>query len=231
MQLIPVLDLKGGEVVHARMGDRDRYQPLASALCETAAPHDVVNALLELYRFPVIYIADLDAIERRGDHFELLAAIRQCHPRLELWVDSGLSDQRQMQAFLRAGFARPVLGSEALRDLDLLSTLNGVQGVLSLDFVGDVFRGPKTLLEDSALWPNEVIAMQLDRVGSGAGPNFARLRALRRRAPEKHLYAAGGVSGLEDLKRLGRLGVEGALLATALHDRTLGARDIEALIS
>jgi phosphoribosylformimino-5-aminoimidazole carboxamide ribotide isomerase len=231
MQLIPVLDLKGGQVVHARMGDRGRYQPIASRLCAGASPHDVVNALLDVYPFLALYVADLDAIEGNGDHSDLIASIKERHPQIELWVDSGLSDRAQVESFLRSGFARPVLGSETLADLDLLSYSNSMQSILSLDFLGDVFRGPKTLLDDSARWPNDVIAMQLQRVGSGAGPDFARLRALRRRAPEKRLFAAGGVRGLEDLRRLAQLGVEGALVATALHEGALTRSELEAVAS
>lgn len=229
MQLIPVLDLKGGQVVHARMGDRGRYQPITSSLCAGAAPHDIVNALLEFYPFPVVYVADLDAIERSGDHTRVIEALRERHPQLELWVDSGVSNRAQMEAFVRGGMTRPVLGSESLTDLDLLGYSNSMQPILSLDWKGDLFHGPKTLLEDTASWPNEVIAMQLQRVGSEAGPDFARLRALRRRAPDKRLFAAGGVRGLEDLRRLAQLGVEGALVATSLHQRTLTQSDIEAL--
>ena len=44
--------------------------------------------------------------------------------------------------------------------------------------------------------------MTLARVGSGGGPDLDRLRALRRMAPGKRLYAAGGVRGADDLHDL-----------------------------
>ena len=40
MKLIPVIDLKAGEVVHARRGDRDNYRPIVSPLCRGSRPED-----------------------------------------------------------------------------------------------------------------------------------------------------------------------------------------------
>ena len=68
MQIIPVLDLKNGVVVHARMGQRDRYQPIETPLSPTSNPIDVAGGLLSIYPFATVYVADLDAIARSGDN-------------------------------------------------------------------------------------------------------------------------------------------------------------------
>jgi phosphoribosylformimino-5-aminoimidazole carboxamide ribotide isomerase len=57
MQIIPVIDVKNGIVVHARGGDRAKYQPLASPLAESAAPVDAVAGLLGLFPFDTLYVA------------------------------------------------------------------------------------------------------------------------------------------------------------------------------
>jgi phosphoribosylformimino-5-aminoimidazole carboxamide ribotide isomerase len=69
--------------------------------------------------------------------------------------------------------------------------------------------------------------MTLVRVGSGAGPDFERLVALRAAAPDLELYAAGGVRDIRDIENLARAGVRGALVSTSLHDGRLGRREIE----
>ena len=51
MQAIPVIDLMGGEVVRARMGDRASYRPIESPLSPTSDPVDVVRGLLSVYPF------------------------------------------------------------------------------------------------------------------------------------------------------------------------------------
>ena len=116
MKLIPVVDLLNGEVVHARKGQRSHYLPLQSSLCQGAQPETVVGALLDLYPFRTLYIADLDAIQRRGSHADAIARIRRRFPRLELWVDSGIGDEPTLQRWIDAGLGTPVLGSESLVD-------------------------------------------------------------------------------------------------------------------
>jgi len=71
--------------------------------------------------------------------------------------------------------------------------------------------------------------MTLARVGSGAGPDLARIAAIRARAGPRKLYAAGGIRGAADLADLARAGVAGALVASCLHNGALTGRDIAAL--
>ena len=51
--------------------------------------------------------------------------------------------------------------------------------VLSLDFRDAAFAGPPALLAEPDGWPRNVIVMTLARVGSGAGPDVARLSEIR----------------------------------------------------
>ncbi len=89
MDVIPVIDLKGGQVVHARQGQRDAYQPLATPLSAGSAPRDVVAGLLRLYPFRTLYVADLDAIAGSGDHVAALEEIATLHPGLDSVGRSG----------------------------------------------------------------------------------------------------------------------------------------------
>ena len=101
--------------------------------------------------------------------------------------------------------------------------------VLSLDFRGAQFVGPAELLDDTSAWPHRLIVMTLARVGSGAGPDTARIAEIRARAAARSIYAAGGVRDASDLAALQQLGVAGALVATSLHDGRLSGVDIARL--
>src|SRR5919201_2605160 len=98
MDVIPVIDLKGGVVVHARMGRRDEYRPMATPLSPTSDPLDVVRGLLSVHPFATIYVADLDAIERSGDNGAALRRLRAELPEVTFWVDRGLADPGAVQA-------------------------------------------------------------------------------------------------------------------------------------
>ncbi|AUB85497.1 HisA/HisF-related TIM barrel protein [Candidatus Thiodictyon syntrophicum] len=226
MKLIPVIDLKGGLVVAARLGDRRRYAPITSPLCPTAAPAAVAAALLGLHPFAVLYLADLDAIGGAAGHLEVVERLHRQHPGVSLWVDRGLTDLARL-----AHVARPVIGSESIADLDQWADLKARldDPVLSLDYRADQFLGPAGLDRRPELWPMDLILMTLARVGSGQGPDLDRLGALRQLAPGHRVYAAGGVRDGADLRRLRALGVAGALVSTALHQGGIPPGDLAEL--
>jgi HisA/HisF family protein len=229
-RLIPVIDLMGGIVVHARAGERARYQPLRSRLADGSEAIQIVCGLLGLHPFDTLYIADLDAIQRRGDHFPLIERLRARFPGLRLWVDAGFDGLDAARRFLDADLGEIVLGSESQRDLRLLEALGDERRfVLSLDFKGEERLGPGALFEQPDLWPGRVIVMTLARVGGAAGPDLARLAAIRHQAPDRRLFAAGGVRGANDLEALVAAGAAGVLLASALHDGRLTARELAAI--
>jgi HisA/HisF family protein len=231
MEVIPVVDLKGGVVVRARTGERASYRPIETPLSATSEPLDVIAGLLSLHPFRTLYVADLDAIEGRGSAKAILDRIAQEYPHLSLWVDNGCADQLPAHAFLaRFGNAALVLGSESQRD----SALVGVLGsdpriILSLDFRADGFIGPPALLREPALWPPRLIVMTLAKVGSGEGPDFARAGEIQRRAGDRSVYFAGGLRDRDDLEAVKASGAAGILVASALHDGKIDPADLAAL--
>ena len=230
MEIIPVLDIKGGLVVRARMGQRDHYAPIATPLASTSDPLDVARGVLALYPFATLYIADIDAIEGRGDNSDALRRIGLGCPGVSLWVDNGIADAGAAARWLSAGVGSLVLGSETQSDPSLIRGLAADERViLSLDFRGAAFQGPPAILDMPSAWPARVIVMTLARVGSGAGPDVDRLSAVRAVASGRRIYAAGGVRDGADLTALAGAGIAGALVATALHDGRLRRADIDAL--
>jgi phosphoribosylformimino-5-aminoimidazole carboxamide ribotide isomerase len=149
--LIPVIDLKGGMVVHAHEGRRDEYRPVRSKLTAGAEPKTIARALLDLHPFRTLYIADLDAIQQRGNNRAGIQAIRRQWPDLELWVDSGIANDAALTRWLATDLGHPVIGSESLLDADFLLTVRAraedVSAVLSIDYLGDEFKGPQALLD------------------------------------------------------------------------------------
>lgn len=225
MRIIPVLDLKSGVVVHARGGDRANYRPIETPLAASADPVAVTAGLLALHPFGTLYIADLDAIERRGTGLPQVEAVAAAFPDLEIWLDEGAPASLRPAWVDRLPLIRPVLGTESQSGTGPTAVKD--PAVLSLDFRGETFLGPLDFLDQPRLWPTDVIAMTLARVGSGSGPDFARLSDIRGRAGAgRRIFAAGGVRDIRDLERLADMGIAGALIATALHDGRLSPADL-----
>jgi phosphoribosylformimino-5-aminoimidazole carboxamide ribotide isomerase len=229
MNVIPVLDLRGGVVVRAAFGQRHSYQPMVSPLSPTSDPVDVVRGLLSIHAFKTFYLADLDAIMGTGDCDQVLRRLRMEFPALALWIDNGIADVAAAERWLTADSGHLVVGSESQKDMVLVRHLSAHDRVvLSLDFRGDAFQGPLALLDSVASWPQRLIVMTLARVGSSAGPDLERLRRVRDVAGGRTIYAAGGVRNGADLTALRRAGMAGALVATSLHDGRVRGSDIEA---
>ncbi len=228
MQIIPVLDLKGGSVVRGFKGDRVSYRPIETPLSPTAEPLDVLAGLMGLHPFEAVYLADLDAIGGGPPDVALYRRLAEAHPDCRVWVDCGPKDRAGIELLHAVCALRPVAGSETLVDVSLLDDPTFRRdGVLSLDFRGDAFVGERAVLGKAETWPERIIVMTLARVGSGLGPDLARLSEIVDRAgPERKVFAAGGLRGPEDLDALNDFGIAGILVSSALHDGRLTAADV-----
>ncbi len=231
MEIIPVIDLLDGRVVHARRGERQHYRPLQSSLCNSNEPLDILQALLELYPFDQLYIADLNGIQKRGNHYDIIRSIRQLYPDLKLWLDCGLSEVDDLKIWRDSGVSF-VIGSESLDSMASYTALNLAckqNYILSLDFTTSGYQGPPELLQDPAQWPNQVITMTLSQVGSNLGPDEEKLAGIMQQSSGSKIYAAGGIRGMDDLSRLKNMHVSGALVATTLHAGKLAGAEIASL--
>ena len=215
-----------GVVVRAQGGDRAAYAPIGTPLARSSDPVDVARGYLTLYPFRRLYVADLDGIEGRERCTGILARLRAELPLIELWVDNGMSKREDCSAFAGLDLGRLVLGSESQSD-PALPLASG--GVLSLDFRGETFLGPRALLDEPDLWPQDVIVMTLARVGARQGPTWSALQrsGSGRRAAGCLLREGSGTSPTS--WRCATSGAAGALVASALHDGRIGAHDVAAL--
>jgi phosphoribosylformimino-5-aminoimidazole carboxamide ribotide isomerase len=251
MQVIPVLDLLDGHAVRAVRGERARYQPVQSMLCDSSDPLTVARALLCASAARTLYVADLNAILQRGDHAETLAilcnGLSETRHDVEIWLDAGFADFASVQALfdrIRAHIESirpapdaapscsiptlvPVFGTESLRDPAALHDAEaaGLAPILSLDHrAGQPLADPAAghaVLHQSDAWPARIIAMTLDQVGAYEGPDLATLSAIRAQAGERMLIGAGGIRGHADLSAAMESGAAAWLVASALHDRLL----------
>jgi phosphoribosylformimino-5-aminoimidazole carboxamide ribotide isomerase len=228
MNIIPVLDLMNGKVVHAKHGDRQNYMPVQSVLCSSSQPLAIVDAFLELYPFKQLYIADINAIQKNGDHRNIISSITLAFPNLEIYLDAGFSSTEDINLFNEINVT-PVLGSESLTSIEAYQSITNNHAksiLLSLDFKNDVYQGPPALLQDSKYWQNELILMSLSKVGSQSGPDLEKLKHLKKMSPQTKIYAAGGVRDLGDLDTLKSENIDGALIASAIHNGNLIQSDL-----
>jgi phosphoribosylformimino-5-aminoimidazole carboxamide ribotide isomerase len=235
MLVIPVLDLKGGQAVHAVRGKRVHYKPVRSILGDGEDVLGLALAYRDRLGCQTLYVADLDAIAGLPGHARLLRSLSATG--LKLWVDAGVSTTEQAQALVDLGIAKVIIGSETLDSpdqlVDLVTHLSPALSVLSVDFIGGVLQAPKEIPTPTDLLQlavvhnlESIILLDLDRVGAAAGPPLDLLVSLHQSFPGLSLYAGGGVRDQADLKALEQAGAAGALVATAFHQGVLSATDL-----
>lgn len=243
MRIIPVLDLLHGQVVHAVKGMRERYQPIQSVLCDSTEPVQVAKAFREQLGIEEIYIADLDAIQTGGQASHVKAITALAEAGFHILLDAGVSEVDTAQKWLSLGVGKVVIGAETLNTWEAMEELPTrlpiERLVFSLDMrAGKILSGCQELVAREPLaalehleacgW-QEVILLDLERVGSETGIDQELISRVRAKFPGTSLILGGGVKGADDLLALKRLGVAGALMATALHQGKLNAEQVRLL--
>lgn len=227
MQIIPVIDVLKGQVVLAQGGPRSEYPLLMSVLSKATEPAAVISDLLTFYAFKIIYIADLDSIEGAPLNRGFYQQLAEQFPDLRIWLDAGIRKAQHLKKSPPAANIRWVAGSETLPCVYAAAELDN--WILSLDFRDGQLLGDDRWLADKAVWPAQVIVMDLDAVGRNSGPGYARLKPLIETHPQQQWIASGGIRNSQDLQKLAAMGIESVLLASALHKGNITAADLTAL--
>lgn len=228
MLIIPVIDLSRGLVVHAKQGDRKRYQPVTSVISSSPKPESVLSAFLELYPFKTIYIADLDAIQGTGNQSAIIKDLSLIFGQCEFWVDAGVEAIQDHENHYISNNIKYILGSENKITPESLSDIinKNPEILLSLDFSETGVLDNSYLLNDTSLWPKQVIVMMLHRVGLNKGVDIDCLSNILNLANHHNIFAAGGVQNLNDLFQLNKMDIKGVLLASALHNGSITQADL-----
>jgi phosphoribosylformimino-5-aminoimidazole carboxamide ribotide isomerase len=244
MPILPVLDIRRGQVVRGIAGRRSEYRPIVSTLCPTAWPADVARALAEQFAVREFYVADLDAI---GGSPPAQATYEQLQADgYRLWIDAGVRTAADAARVASQGVYRIVIGLETVEDPACLAaicrSLSNDRVVFSLDLkggepLGDLHVWRAATADDIveravAAGITRLLVLDLSRVGVGGGTGTELLCArLHHAYPTLSLAAGGGVRGASDVRRLYRCGVRHVLVASALHDSRLSRVDVAALQS
>jgi len=213
-RVVFVMDIFNRSVVLAKGGIRGKYSPVSDStvICNNSDPLNIV----ELLRPREVYIADLNRLQGKESCETNAEIIREVSLRADTMLDFGISSVEEADKALSiAGTA--VIGTET-------GTLSGKISV-SIDM-----RHVKVLKEDTEIpdklfeivkllnnFPlKDLIFLDLDRVGTASGFDPICLRKLVEYSKHSVLLG-GGIRDIEDLFTLEKLGITGALIATAIH--------------
>lgn len=224
MQVIPAIDLRGGNCVRLKQGDYDQETVFGDDPAAMAAHWEAEGATR-------LHLVDLDGAKAgRPVNVE---AVRSILKRLTIpcQLGGGVRDEATIAVWLEAGLERVIVGTQALKDpswFRAMALKYPQRLVLGLDARnGQVATGG--WLEVSAVEAT-TLAEQFDDLPLGGvvytdiacdgmleGPNLAATEALALRL-KTPVIASGGVGRLEDLAQLAALPIAACIVGRALYD-------------
>ncbi len=228
MIVLPAIDMKDGRCVRLRKGDFDTVHQVAAGALETARRFADAGAKW-------VHMVDLDGARDgvRKNFPQIFEVITQSGLQVEL--GGGIKSVPDLITVVEAGAARAVVGSAAVTHPEVLDyaiaqwgadrvavgidCLNGKvrtagweadSGLDFLDFARQMEeRGVRTL-----------IFTDIAADGMLSGPSYGQLAALQE-AVGCQIVASGGVTTLDDVKRLRDMGLYGAIIGKAYYAGTL----------
>lgn len=232
MQIFPAIDLRGGQVVRLYQGDYDRETVYAADPCAVARDFLTAGA-------KYLHVVDLDgARDGMLANFDTIAAIVK-QGGLYIEVGGGIRTEDRIRRYLDLGVGRCILGTIAVRDFDFTARMARTYGdriAVGVDARDGyvAVSGWKELsaergvdfcrrLRDAGV--KTVIYTDISRDGAEAGTNLDLYRELSE-IQGLDITASGGVSSIEELKELQRIGTRAAILGKALYTGRLDLKTV-----
>jgi phosphoribosylformimino-5-aminoimidazole carboxamide ribotide isomerase len=226
-QIIPAIDIKDGRCVRLYQGDFDRMTVFANDPVAMAQHWAELGA-------ERLHVVDLDGakIGRPSNAQIVFAIVRSVGIPVEL--GGGLRDRTSVDAALRLGVDRVILGTAAIKTPELIDELverYGERIAVGVDarmgwVAGHGWQETSQIqatdlvqrMGDAGV--RHVIYTDIIRDGTLQGPNIDALVDLVALGGPS-IIASGGVGSIDDLLRLAEAGASGAIVGQALYSGVL----------
>jgi len=234
MVVIPAIDILGGRCVRLTQGKYEQPTVYVEDPVTMAQRFAAAGAQL-------IHVVDLDAARGSASNRTVIAQMLE-QSTVEMQVAGGVRTEDAVKALLDSGAHAVVMATTAVRDphlfercafgqpgkvmaaLDVRDNKAAVGGWLDTD--------PVVLKALVGRWADlplaGVILTCIDRDGTMSGPDLDTLAKVRKMT-RLELQYSGGVSSLDDIRRINATGAHGVILGKALYEGRLRLEEALAL--
>lgn len=192
-----------------------------------------------------LHLVDLDAAFGRGENAEIVARIAS-EVDILLEVTGGIRDDASLERALATGCARVAIGTAAIENPQWCEEIikrYGEKIAISLDVRGEhlAARGwtteggtlEETITRFDAAGCARYVVTDVESDGMMSGPNLELLRHVAE-LTQTPITASGGIATLDDIAKvraLNRLGVDAAIIGTALYLGNVTLKQALALVA
>ena len=226
-EVIPAIDLRGGQVVRLKQGDYAQETQYAHAPAELAARYAQAGARW-------LHVVDLDGA-RAGDLANLAVIEALVKAGMQVQAGGGVRAEQDVLRLFDAGVSRVVVGSVAIREPEQVAQWLAKHGAERFTIALDTRRRDSTWTLPSAGWTEDeartldelapwyaahgarhLLCTDIERDGMLAGFNLELYRHLAQTVPQLAVQASGGVRSVEDIRGAREAGARGVILGRAL---------------
>lgn len=233
MIILPAIDLLGRKAVRLLKGDYNQVTVYSDSPLEVAEKFKSLGATH-------IHMVDLDGAKHgTAPNMDIVAEVAE-NTGLFVEIGGGIRSMDTVKKYIDAGISRVILGTAAICDEDFLKEAVKAYGE-KIAVGADVKDGKiavKGWLEQSDVTLDEfflkmqdlgvknIICTDISRDGAMRGTNLELYRELSAKY-SLDITASGGVSSIEDVKRLREMNLYGAIIGKAYYT---GAVDLKEAI-
>jgi phosphoribosylformimino-5-aminoimidazole carboxamide ribotide isomerase len=232
MILLPAIDIKDGKCVRLVKGDFQTIEQVALNALSTAKSFQQEGAYW-------IHMVDLDgALSGEPINSQIFLDIAQ-HTDLKIELGGGIRDMEAIEFYLAKGVERIVLGSMAVAHPDLVESAvrrYGNRIAVGIDALDGWAKVSGWLVDGrikaidlgkrmEALGVETIIYTDIARDGTLEGPNFEQLFHLQKEL-SVNIIASGGITTIDDIKKLKAMDLYGAILGKALYQKKISLKEV-----
>lgn len=225
MLIIPAIDMKDHQVVRLKQGRLQDATLYRDSIVEQARLFAEQGATR-------LHLVDLNgAFVGQPVHLDEISTIVKNFPMLKIQVGGGIRDLATIQKYFSIGVSFCILGTVAVKNPELLKEAAQkfpgriILGVDARDGLVATEGWDKTSQEPAAELVKKfsgcafesVIYTDIAKDGMLAGMNFYSIRQMQDQCGFP-LVASGGLSSLEDLRELKKIGVHGVIAGKAIYE-------------
>lgn len=239
IELIPAIDIIDGKCVRLEQGlyqQKKTYsdQPLL------VARHFTDLGIRRLH------LVDLDGAKAgRVVNLDILQSIADNTP-LIIDFGGGIKSDEDIQSVFDAGAAMITAGSIAVKDRVKVEKWLAHYGPEKIILGADTRNGKISInawQEDTSLGIIDfvqgymelgiarLICTDIERDGMLGGTALDLYKALKERFPTLEIIASGGVSGMEDIRKLDQAGIEGVIFGKAFYEDNITSQEIKEFLN
>ncbi len=233
MELWPAIDLRGGKCVRLRQGDYEQETVFNDEPAAVARQFAEAGARC-------LHVVDLDGA-REGAPVnlpaveEILDTLNACDGDFRVELGGGIRDEQSIAELLDFGLDRLVVGTSAIKQTDWFEEIvdrfpNKL--VLGID-ARDGFVATDGWLETSQTAAVPLAQRFIDKPlaaivytdiatdGMMQGPNVEAMAEMQSGMGKLPVVASGGVTTIDDVRRLREAGLAAAIVGRALYEGTI----------